>query len=342
VTAAPRRSALLATAIAIALAAIVVGCSSPTVPAPSVTAPPPSTPAAGQDASGDLFVDPDTAAARQVQQWRSEGRGADADLLQKIAGQPQPDWLTKPTGEVADEARGYVAKAKAAGKRPYFVTYHIPGRDCDSYSGGGADGGADYRQWSGEVADAVRGSNALIVVEPDGVPQTISCGKGESRLDLIRDSVAQLKDAGATVYLDAGNPGFIDDTDQLVDALKRSGADRADGFSLNVSNFRTTKDNIAFGKQLSGALGGKHFVIDTGRNGNGGVDGDIDGGPGWCNPPGRALGTPPTFHTGEPLVDAYLWVKRVGESDGNCRPGQPRAGQWMPEYALELARNAKG
>ncbi|MDN5857965.1 MAG: glycoside hydrolase family 6 protein, partial [Pseudonocardia sp.] len=68
---------------------------------------------------------------------------------------------------------------------------------------------------------------------------------------------------------------------------------------------------------------------------------EINGGPSWCNPPGRALGAPPTFSTGEPLVDAFLWVKRVGESDGACRPGEPDAGQWMPQYALELARNAR-
>ncbi|MGI5125235.1 glycoside hydrolase family 6 protein [Pseudonocardia sp. CA-107938] len=336
-TAVPRWAGLLAAAVALSVTA----CSSPTTPPKPLPAPAPTTAGPTQDGAAALFVDPDTAAAKQVQQWRAEGRSADADLVAKIAAQPQPDWLTKPTGHVEDEARSYVEKAKAAGKRPYFVTYHIPGRDCNSYSGGGADDSDDYRQWSKEVADAVRGSNALIIVEPDGVPQTISCGKGESRLDLIRDSIGQLKDAGATVYLDAGNPGFIDDTDQLIDALKRSGVDRADGFSLNVSNFRETKDNLEFGKELSSALGGKHFVIDTGRNGNGGVPGDVNGGPGWCNPPGRALGVAPTFATGEPLVDAYLWVKRVGESDGDCRPGEPRAGQWMPQYALELAKNAK-
>ena len=332
-----RRAALLAATAAVAVG--LSGCSSPT--STQVPAPTPRTAVAPSDPVAALFVDPDTAAANQVKQWTAEGRTADAEQLRKIAAQPLPDWLTKPTGEVGDEARSYVQKAQAAGKRPFFVTYHIPGRDCDSYSGGGAEGGDDYRKWSAEVADAVQGSNALIVVEPDGVPQTISCGKGDANLGLIKDSVARLKDAGATVYLDAGNPGFIDDTGQLVDALKRSGIDRADGFSLNVSNFRTTEDNLAFGAELSGALGGKHFVIDTGRNGNGGVDGDVDGGPGWCNPPGRALGATPTFSTGQQLVDAYLWIKRVGESDGDCRSGEPRAGQWMPEYALELARNAK-
>ncbi|MCW2873942.1 glycoside hydrolase family 6 protein, partial [Actinacidiphila oryziradicis] len=39
-------------------------------------------------------------------------------------------------------------------------------------------------------------------------------------------------------------------------------------------------------------------------------------------------------------VDAYLWVKRPGESDGSCR-GAPPAGQWWSDYALRLARAAQ-
>ncbi|MFJ4217673.1 glycoside hydrolase family 6 protein, partial [Streptomyces hydrogenans] len=64
-----------------------------------------------------------------------------------------------------------------------------------------------------------------------------------------------------------------------------------------------------------------------------------DGAEAWCNPPGRSLGVPPTDRTGDALVDAYLWIKRPGDSDGQCRGG-PSAGTWWPEYALGLARRA--
>jgi endoglucanase len=55
------------------------------------------------------------------------------------------------------------------------------------------------------------------------------------------------------------------------------------------------------------------------------------------------------------LVDAYLWIKLPGESDGECTRGlgpagetvdpewgliDPAAGQWFPDMALELAYNA--
>jgi endoglucanase len=104
-----------------------------------------------------------------------------------------------------------------------------------------------------------------------------------------------------------------------------------------------------------GAAGLEHFVIDTSRNGQGpwtyaGAPGDIQD---WCNPPDRGVGERPTLNTGDPLLDAYLWVKVPGESDGQCNrwepPGSedpvrgmmnPSAGEWFPEMALELATNA--
>jgi len=94
-----------------------------------------------------------------------------------------------------------------------------------------------------------------------------------------------------------------------------------------------------------------HFVIDTSRNGQGpwtppaGVYTDAED---WCNPPDRGLGLAPTTDTGNALIDAYLWIKVPGESDGRCYRGtggpldpergieDPAAGAWFPEQAREL------
>ncbi|MFF5504726.1 glycoside hydrolase family 6 protein [Streptomyces roseolus] len=100
----------------------------------------------------------------------------------------------------------------------------------------------------------------------------------------------------------------------------------------------------------------EHFVIDTSRNGRGAwtpEPGKYTGGPEvWCNAPGRGLGPRPTADTGVPLVDAYLWIKIPGESDGSCARGtggtidpeygvvDPPAGTWWPAQAHALARNA--
>jgi len=101
----------------------------------------------------------------------------------------------------------------------------------------------------------------------------------------------------------------------------------------------------------------KHFVIDTGRNGQGPWTPTVSypDAQDWCNPPDRGLGYRPTANTGNALIDAYLWVKIPGESDGECTRGlgpagttidpewgviDPAAGQWFPEMALDLVHNA--
>ena len=130
-----------------------------------------------------------------------------------------------------------------------------------------------------------------------------------------------------------------------------------------------------------------HFVIDTGRSGRGSLDvaryadapfaqpdAVIQGlaAGAWCNPPGTGLGLRPTTETGVDLLDAYLWIKTVGESDGSCDIAggtrawdyerynpwgiagdsqkhfdplwgmvDPAAGTWFPGYALELAQKAE-
>jgi endoglucanase len=109
---------------------------------------------------------------------------------------------------------------------------------------------------------------------------------------------------------------------------------------------------------LGSAVPTTHNVVDTSRNGRGPWT-PIASYPDpqdWCNPPGRGVGVRPTADTGVPLLDAYLWVKVPGESDGQCARGlgpagttidpewgqiDPPAGEWFPAQALELARLAE-
>ena len=119
--------------------------------------------------------------------------------------------------------------------------------------------------------------------------------------------------------------------------LNQAGVDHARGFSLNTANFFTTDDEIGYGEAISGLTNGSHYVIDTSRNGAGPApDSPLD----WCNPSGRALGTPPTAATAGAHADAYPWIKRPGESDGSCDSGDPPAGTFVNQYAIDLAHNA--
>jgi len=129
--------------------------------------------------------------------------------------------------------------------------------------------------------------------------------------------------------------------------------------TTDVPNLNTSGINLRYANMLGSTAPTTHFVIDTSRNGvgpwnfasagyaNAGVAQD------WCNPPGRGLGLRSTANTGTPLLDAYLWIKVPGESDGTCTRGapagsvdpewgivDPAAGQWFPQQALQLAKLA--
>ena len=118
-----------------------------------------------------------------------------------------------------------------------------------------------------------------------------------------------------------------------------------DWYSLNVD-----ADNALNATTL------KHFIIDTSRNGHGAWTapaGKYTDAQAWCNPPRRGLGERPTTVTSHPLLDAKLWIKRPGESDGGCTRGtngpldpergivDPPAGKWFKEQAAELIELAQ-
>lgn len=271
-----------------------------------------------------LYVDPASNARRAADELRTR-RPAEARALDIIAQQPQAFWMNEWAGDVK-RAVGTVVR-KAGDALPVFVAYNIPNRDCGSHSAGGARDASAYRKWIRGFAAGLSGRQSVVVLEPDATAG--KCANAE-RYDLLRDAVRVLKSAGAAVYIDAGNPNWIA-ANEMGERLKRAGIAEADGFALNVSNYYTNTENIAYGERVSRIVGGKHFVIDTSRNGNGSPNGQ------WCNPGGRAIGNAPTAQTRHRLVDAFLWVKRPGESDGSCAGG-PAAGKWWGEYAVGLAK----
>jgi len=278
-----------------------------------------------------LYVDPNSTAAQQL----ASRQGNPA--LSYIAAQPATRWFGGWNGNVREDVNAYVSQAAAAGKLPTLVVYNIPHRDCGSYSAGGANSSTEYLNWIGQVAAGINGRPALVIVEPDALAGIgcLDAGQRTARMDMIARSVRLLKTDQSRVYIDAGHPGW-QSTATMASRLRMSGADVADGFSLNISNFRTTEDNIRYGTSLAAQLDGAHFVIDTSRNGTGPApDGE------WCNPEERGLGHPPTLSTDRTLVDAYLWIKTPGDSDGSCGRGAPAAGQWWQQYAEMLYNNRR-
>ena len=276
-----------------------------------------------------FYVDPKSNAQTQVNAWAST-RPSDAEQIRKIASTPQAFWFNEWTGPVRSTVDARTTEITNAGAVPVFVAYNIPVRDCGSYSGGGATSASNYRSWIKDFADGLRGRKAVVILEPDALAGMgcLSAEKQQERFSLLKEAIGILKGSGnVSVYLDAGHPAWMS-ASTIATRLKSAGIDNADGFSLNVSNYQTTSANFTYGEAVSKLVGGKHFVIDTSRNGAGPAPGGE-----WCNPSGRKLGASPTTNSGHVLVDALLWIKRPGESDGTCNGG-PSAGKWFANWAL--------
>lgn len=283
--------------------------------------------------TGAMYIDPTSVAAREAARLQAAGRSTDAALLRQISQQPQAVWINGNETGAALRASltAHRDRAAAANQRLVVVTYAIPFRDCGSYSAGGLTT-AQYAGWNATIADTLRGSGAIVIVEPDalaGVTVPACASVASSRPALLKNAVETLAAAGLNVYIDAGHSNWLSPS-KAASLLTQAGVASARGFATNVSNFRTTASEKAWASDVSNRLGGARYVIDVSRNGNG-PNGD------WCNPLGRALGQNPTLATGSGALDGLLWVKRPGESDGTCNGG-PGAGQWWEAYALDLVR----
>ncbi|HLK93116.1 MAG TPA: glycoside hydrolase family 6 protein [Polyangia bacterium] len=279
---------------------------------------------------------------------------------------------------------------------PVFVVYDLPGRDCAAEASAGelgpdADGEARYRrEFIDPIAAALRArpdQRAVVVLEPDSLSNLVTnlerpkcAAAAEIYKRGIAYAVSQLSLPNVFIYLEAAHAGWLGFPKNIGRAAKLyrevltmgGGADRVRGFALNVSNYdpavdpaktprdRTSaaSDETGYAADLTKALAdvgvtGKRFVIDTGRNGQAYIRSIPSS---WCNVKGAGLGERPRA-TPSPLVDAYLYIKTPGESDGTSDPHAPRfdqvcggddaapdapqAGKMFDSYLLDLLRNAK-
>ena len=282
--------------------------------------------------SGKTLYRHPNSSTMQKQTFDAQG-DARSSIIAVIANQPQAIWLTQGSDQDVQVVRDVMAKTTSS-NLPVFVLYAIPNRDCNSYSAGGVGNGSAYLDWMKKITEAIGSKPTVVIFEPDALPQItcLSTTDQNTRLALMKESMRLLSaKSNIYTYLDIGHPFWLS-VDVAVNRLKAAGVEYARGFSLNVSNYFTTADNIAYGEKISARLNAIPYVIDTSRNGNGAPLNRE-----WCNPSGRALGAVPQFVTTHPRVDAHLWIKHPGESDGTCNGG-PRAGAWWLEQALGYVR----
>lgn len=297
-------------------------------------------------AKASMYVPPYPEAIAAANSAAASGNLAMAQRLKAIAAQPRAVWFTDgsmSSSTLTSKVAGVVAAARQRDRVATLVMYAIPLRDCGGYSEGGAKSAVAYINWikafragleQGGVAD---GPGVSVVVEPDALAllDNLPQNRRQERMDLIRTAVDYLAKTPKTApYIDAATTGWVP-AETMISRLSESGLAMARGFSLDVANFNTESAEESYGDSMIGMLGWKHYVIDTSRDGNG-ANGE------FCNPPGRALGPKPRAlpRGAGGNIDAYLWVKPPGESDGACGKGDPAAGEFFPSYANELAVNA--
>lgn len=280
-----------------------------------------------------FYVWPESQAAAAATTAEQAGRTTDADRLDRIADVPTAIWLTPealPRGTVGTFARGVAVTAAEADQVAVFVVYGVTDRDCTGEESAGGLPPDEYAAWVGEIAAALGAADtaAVAVVEPDGLSATFECGNTEERVGLLAGAVGSLVDADVPTYVDAGHSDWRG-VDEMAALLRDVGVDRVRGFTTNVAGYQADEDERAYAEQLSAALDGAHYVVDTGRNGAPSTSE-------WCNPPARLLGDESAVVDDGSHQDARFWIKPPGESDGQCNGG-PQAGSFWPDRALSMA-----
>jgi cellulose 1,4-beta-cellobiosidase len=278
-----------------------------------------------------------------------------------------------------------------------FVVYDLPNRDCAAKSSAGElllseNGEQRYqREFIDPIAAQFRAhpdQPIVVILEPDSLANLATnlgnrkCAESaDAYLRSVAYAIRQLAQQHVSIYLDAAHAGWIgwdDNRSRMARIFKHvldmaGGVELVRGFATNVANYNTLSgrdgkkmepsnpcpDELSYVRRLSDTLKRvgikrKGFIIDTARNGKGGLRRKWGS---WCNVKGAGIGERPRAITDDAPLDAYLWVKPPGESDGVSDPSQPRfdascrspdsapdapqAGEWFPAYFSDLVKNAE-
>lgn len=140
-----------------------------------------------------------------------------------------------------------------------------------------------YEKWVSGFATGLGDRRALVILEPDALAQLKSCldnTQQQARLHMLSYAVKTLQTKSDKVYLDAGHSNWVP-AGQMAARLRAADVAQAYGFSLNVSNYGPTDQEIGYATELDRDLGmPKRFVIDTSRNGTGSAGDPLDPGAG--------------------------------------------------------------
>jgi endoglucanase len=311
----------------------------------------PVAPTGGNPLAGArFFVDPQSQVATTAKH---------NPALNVIASQPGTarfgvfSYTSPYVGNIQTAVSRYLTRAAATspGSVPLLATYTLVH---------GARGNGDspaqvtaYQNFINGFAQGIGSYRAVLFLEEDSVitmPSLNRTGQ-QTRINELSYAINTLTAdcPHLVIYLDSGAADALP-ARTAAGFLNRAGVSKIQGFFLNSTHFDWTSKEIRYGNQVSAMTGGKHFVVNTGTNGQGPlIPKNIVkyGNEVLCNPVNRGLGPKPTTKTGYPKVDMFAWTTNPGESGGQCHdqpgyelPGAPPTGAYWPKYALMLVKYA--
>ncbi|KAJ2931102.1 hypothetical protein H1R20_g5996, partial [Candolleomyces eurysporus] len=232
-----------------------------------------------------------------------------------------------------------------------------------------------------------------IILEPDSLGNLVTnlnvekcANAAEAYREGTSYAIAKLQKENIALYLDAAHGGWLGWNDNLAPSAKifaevLEGAKainpsaKVRGLAINVSNYNqyiapvredytewsNSWDEWHYVNSLTPHLEEAgypaHFIVDQGRSGKAGIRTEWGQ---WCNIKNAGFGTRPTADQkilNNTNVDAIVWVKPGGESDGTsdetavrfdtmCRSPvahvpAPEAGDWFNDYVVNLVKNAE-
>lgn len=281
--------------------------------------------------------------------------GATRSYLGRAALQPSALWMTGINSFTPTKVPDYLRTVNPTGdpsKLAQIAVFGLWPRGEDArHTPLSAAEQAHYKTWIQRVSAGIGSSRVLVALEPDLAITTNPSAIDGVRDPRVRQGLARYAakyfhdhNPRTVVYLDAGASDWLS-PGQAAGLLRRSGVRYTRGFSLDITHYTKTPDNVVQGGAIVRALAargirGKHFVIDTADNGRGYTYGQ------WARRFGsatydnsrncpstharlcNALGVPPTWQVARPAyvralhltrsqartarrsVDAYVWLTR--------------------------------
>ncbi|KAF8674676.1 Glycosyl hydrolases family 6 [Rhizoctonia solani] len=298
----------------------------------------------------------------EITRLNADGKTELAAKAAKVAEVPVFIWIsdTAAVSTISGYLKDAAAIQKSTGKKQIvqLVVYNLPDRDCSAKASDGEfhldnAGEARYEAYIKAVASQLQRYpevSVAVSLEPDSIGNLVTnlsvpkCGNAApAHKRLLGLAISLLQLPNVSLYLDGAHAGWLGWPDNLAptasvlaeilnNAKARNPKSTVRGLVTNVSNYnglgnqeQQGRDELKYINDLAPLLTAAgypaHFLVDQGRSGN--QEAARDGGD-WCNFKYAGFGPRPSATTPSSLIDAIVWVKPGGESDGTSDPASPR------------------